>query len=108
MPPPPEMHPPFTSDKYLGKNMSDLRRFHIHRLFRKQFPEANGRLTVLTADNIYYISVNTTPFPAGTVYCAGHVSAHVSHLQVRGLVNKYSIMYLAYILHVNRVDTPLQ
>jgi hypothetical protein len=37
--------------------------------------------------NFYYISVNTTLFPAGGVCCLGqHVSAHMCHLQVRFLV----------------------
>jgi hypothetical protein len=37
-----------------------------------------------TADNIYYIPLNTTLFPAGGSCCLErHVSAHVCHLQVR-------------------------
>jgi hypothetical protein len=40
----------------------------------------------MTRDNIYYIPINATLFPAGKVCCLGHVSARVCHIQVPFLV----------------------
>jgi hypothetical protein len=59
------------------------------------------------SDNIYYIPVSTTLFPAGTVCCLG--LRVLTNVPPSGPVFSYnhSFMYLAYNLHVNGVDSPV-